>query len=80
MREALLLLALAFAAGGGAEGSRLAARAFASALGIEAARFGASFSGIGVDSIFDRDSAFDSSAACFILRRCASLNNAGSGF
>ena len=80
MREALLLLALAFAAGGGAEGSRLAARAFASALGIEAARFGASFSGIGVDSIFDRDSAFDSSAACFILRRCASLNNAGSCF
>ena len=80
MREALLLLALAFAAGGGAEGSRLAARAFASALGIEAARFGASFSGIGADSIFDRDSAFDSSAACFILRRCASLNNAGSGF
>ena len=80
MREALLLLALAFAAGGGAEGSRLAARAFASALGIEAARFGASFSGIGADSIFDRDSAFDSSAACFILRRCASLNNVGSGF
>ena len=80
MREALLLLALAFAAGGGAEGSRLAARAFASALGIEAARFGASFSGIGVDSIFDRDSAFDSSAACFILRRCASLNNVGSVF
>jgi hypothetical protein len=80
VREALLLLALAFAAGGGAEGSRLAARAFASALGTEAARFGASFSGIGVDSIFDRDSAFDSSAACFILRRCASLNNIGSGF
>ena len=48
VREALLLLALAFAAGGGAEGSRLAARAFASALGTEAARFGSCFSGIGV--------------------------------
>ena len=52
VREALLLLALAFAAGGGAEGSRLAARAFASALGTEAARFGSCFSGIGAGPSF----------------------------
>ena len=100
VREALLLLALAFAAGGGAEASLLAARGFAAlasaaaaaaasrfgteaarfaALGTEAARGGVSFSGVGSGSIFDRDPNRASSVACFILRRCASLNNVGSG-
>ena len=80
VREALLLLALAFAAAGCADGSRLAALGFAAALGSEAARFGASFSGIGVDSIFAHAPAFASSAACFPLRRIASLINVGSVF
>ena len=70
LREALLLLALAFAAAGCAEGSRLADRGFAAvalasaavaatsrfdtegALGTEAARGGASFSGIDAGSSF----------------------------
>jgi hypothetical protein len=63
VREALLLLALAF-----------------SALGTEAARGGVSFSGVGSGSIFDRAPAFASSAACFPLRRVASLIKFGSGF
>ena len=78
VREALLLLALAFAAGGCAESALLAALGFA-ALGTEAARGGVSFSGVGSGSIFDRDPNRASSVACFILRRCASLNNVGSG-
>ena len=80
MREALLLLALAFAAGGGAEGSRLAARAFASALGVEAARFGASFSGIGVDSIFGVAFSFFCSRTAFRLASSAALTFAWSAF
>ena len=80
MREALLLLALAFAAGGGAEGSRLAARAFASALGIEAARFGASFSGIGVDSIFGVELSFFCSRTAFRLSSSAALTFVWSAF
>ena len=68
VREALLLLALAFAVGGCAEGPRLAARGFAAlasaasaattrfgteaALGTEAARGGVSFSGIDAGSSF----------------------------
>ena len=69
VREALLLLALAFAVGGCAEGPRLAARGFAAlasaasaamtrfgteaALGTEAARGGATLSGIGVGFSFE---------------------------
>jgi hypothetical protein len=79
VREALLLLALAFAVAGGVEDVRLAALVFA-ALGTEAARAGVSFSGIGSGSIFDRAPAFASSAACFPLRRVASLIKFGSGF
>ena len=79
VREALLLLALAFAVAGVVEDVRLASLVFA-ALGAEAARGGVSFSGIGSGSIFDRDPNPASSVACFILRRCASLNNVGSGF
>jgi hypothetical protein len=78
VREALLLLALAFAVAGVVEDVRLASLVFA-ALGAEAARGGVSFSGIGSGSIFDRDPNRASSVACFILSRCASLNNVGSG-
>ena len=97
VRELLLPLALAFAAGGGADASLLAALGFTAALasaaaaavsrfdteaalGFEAARGGVSFSGIGSGSIFDRAPNRAISVVCFILRRCASLNNVGCGF
>ena len=72
MREALLLLALAFAIGGCADGSRLAALVSAAAaaksrFGTEAARGGATLSGIGAGFSFEYASL--TSRAAFKLAR-----------
>ena len=78
LREALLLLARAFAAAGCAEGSRLAALGFAAALGSEAARFGSSFSACGVGSSFA--ASFFCSRTAFRLANSAALNFVWSAF
>ena len=58
LREALLLLARAFAAAGPDEGSRLAGLGFAAALGSEAARFVFNFAASGVGSSFGVEFSF----------------------
>ena len=65
MREALLLLALAFAAGGGAEGSRLAARGFAA--------FAAAAAGIGAGPSFGAEFSFCTSRETFRLASSPAL-------
>ena len=75
LREELLLLARAFAAGGCAEGSRLAALGFAAALGSEAARFVSNFSGCGVGSSFGVEFSFFCSRTAFRLASSAALTS-----
>ena len=71
--EALLLFALAFAAGGCVEGSLLAALAFAAG-GSDAARCGASFCAAGGSPSFDIVLATATSVLCFVRARCAVAN------
>ena len=80
LREELLLLARAFAAGGCAEGSRLAALGFAAALGSEAARFVSNFSGCGVGSSFGVEFSFFCSRTAFRLASSAALTFVWSAF
>ena len=73
LREALLLLALAFAAAGCAEGSLLAGLGFAATLGSEAGRFVSSFSGGGADSSFGAEFCSFCAVIAFIVRSIAAL-------